>query len=89
MKTYHLLITGKVQGVYYRASARNEALRLGIAGWVRNTPEGAVEAVATGQEEALQRFISWCGRGPQGALVQAVACEEQEPALFEGFVIRR
>jgi acylphosphatase len=75
----HLRISGKVQGVTYRESARREALRLGLAGWVRNCPDGCVEVVAEGSPDALESFISWCRRGPAFAQVAAVDVQDQPP----------
>jgi acylphosphatase len=67
-----LLISGLVQGVFYRASARQEAMRLGIAGEIRNLPGGEVEAIVEGTKEKLEEFITWCKRGPSGARVDDV-----------------
>lgn len=89
MPTVHLLITGKVQGVYYRASAREEAERLGLSGWVRNTREGHVEAVVSGPSARLEEFIAWCRQGPPGARVSGVMVSEREEEQFSGFEIRR
>lgn len=80
MKRLHLRISGKVQGVYYRASAAAEAERLGLAGWVRNRRDGTVEAVGEGSAEALQAFVAWCQRGPPMARVDHVEQHEEEPA---------
>ena len=75
----HLQISGKVQGVTYRESARREAARLGLAGWVRNCPDGSVEAVAEGSPDALESFVAWCHRGPAFAQVAAVAVRDEPP----------
>jgi acylphosphatase len=71
----HLLIHGLVQGVFYRASARDEAARRGLAGWVRNLPDGSVECVAEGDEAALRALVAWCRGGPPGARVERVVEE--------------
>jgi acylphosphatase len=67
-----LRITGRVQGVGFRYSALDEARRLGVTGWVRNTHDGAVELVAEGERDRLQRLATWCHVGPRGALVTDV-----------------
>jgi len=68
----HFKITGQVQGVGFRYSMCKEARRLGLAGWVRNSSDGSVEAVAVGDEAALQRLAQWTRRGPPGASVDGV-----------------
>jgi acylphosphatase len=70
--TRRFLITGKVQGVYFRHSTRREAERLGLSGIARNLPDGSVEVVAHGTPEALQNLREWLHRGPSGARVAAV-----------------
>ena len=72
METVNLLIKGKVQGVFYRASAREVAKELGIKGWVKNTDAGEVEIVASGDQKSLERFIQWCHKGPSRAVVTNV-----------------
>jgi acylphosphatase len=67
-----LIIAGRVQGVFYRSSARDEARRLGLLGEVRNLPDGRVEAIAEGKREALEHFIAWCRSGPPMAEVEEV-----------------
>jgi len=67
-----LLISGRVQGVFYRASAQQEAMRLGLAGEIRNLPDGRVEAVVEGPKERIEEFIEWCKRGPPAAEVEHV-----------------
>lgn len=89
MSTVHLLIKGKVQGVSYRFSARETAERLSLTGWVKNTAEGHVEAMATGNEEALQQFISWCKKGPPGAKVTEVLVNPVGETPFTEFLITR
>jgi len=83
----HLRITGVVQGVYYRASAAEEARRLGIDGWVRNTGQG-VEAVLEGEREPVERMIAWCHEGPAHAEVDDVTVSWGEPEGLHGFSIR-
>jgi acylphosphatase len=67
-----LVIAGWVQGVYFRASARDVARAQRLSGWVRNRMDGAVEAVVEGQQDAVQAFIAWCHQGPPGAQVSDV-----------------
>lgn len=73
----HLVIRGRVQGVWFRASTRDRARELGVTGWVRNRPDGSVEVVAEGGRERMQRLITWCHQGPEGALVTDVEVEWQ------------
>jgi len=74
-----LVIEGRVQGVFYRASALEVAQRLGLTGWVQNLPGGAVEAVVEGGEEAVREFVGWCREGPPDARVDAVQVRERKP----------
>ena len=86
----HLTISGRVQGVYYRASMLQEAQRLGLTGWVMNRPDGSVEAVAEGWKAKIEELIAWCRQGPQGARVAGVEVTWQKPEnSFFGFAIRR
>lgn len=89
MPTKHLLIKGKVQGVFYRASAKDAAEKLGVSGWIRNTEEGAVEVLASGTEEQVQEFIRWCWQGPARAEVKQVVVQEMGDEQFTGFRIIR
>ncbi len=84
----HVIITGKVQGVFFRASTQDEALRLGLKGWVRNLPNGSVEAVFEGDKKAIEKIISWCHEGPPWARVQEVKVKwEPYQGEFERFSI--
>jgi acylphosphatase len=86
MMRARLIIHGRVQGVYFRASARDVARRLHLVGWVRNRLDGAVEAVVEGQEGAVQTFITWCHDGPPGAHVTTVqVTTEPYTGEFHGF----
>jgi acylphosphatase len=89
MKTIRLTIKGKVQGVFYRATAKDVAGLLGIKGWVRNLPDNSVEITATATEDTLQKFINWCKQGPPKAKVDDVTVEELSPEEFNGFRIIR
>ncbi len=85
-----LRIRGRVQGVSYRESARAEAVRLGLKGWVRNRDDGSVEAVAEGPADALESFVSWSRRGPPQARVTDV--ERADAAAlgeFTTFIVER
>ena len=89
MKTVRLTIKGKVQGVFYRATAKDVADELGIKGWVKNLPDKNVEIRATASEELLQRFIDWCKQGPPKAKVDEVIVEDLSPEEFNAFKIIR
>jgi len=68
----HLLVKGRVQGVFFRQSTVDEAERLGVAGWVRNLPDGRVEVLAEGGRDALEGLVRFCHRGPPAARVEGV-----------------
>jgi acylphosphatase len=89
MKQVHVRISGHVQGVWYRASTKQKAEELGITGWVKNTSDGAVEAVFAGEEEVVDAMISWCQKGPRLAKVTNVEMNDQPySGEFEGFTIK-
>ena len=71
----HLVIEGRVQGVFFRASALGQARRSGITGWVRNCPASSVEIVAEGERKKIEKLIDWCHQGPRGADVRQVHIE--------------
>lgn len=85
----HIQVSGRVQGVGFRWATVEEARRLRLTGWVRNTLEGGVEIVAEGEREVVDRFLDWCQVGPSLARVEGVR-DEESPATgeFEGFGIR-
>jgi acylphosphatase len=90
MTRAHLQISGVVQGVCYRASCREQAVRLGLTGEVRNLPDGDVAAVAEGPRAAIEELIAWCRRGPPGAQVEEVQVRWSEPrGEFAGFRVAR
>lgn len=74
-----LLISGKVQGVAFRANACMIARHIGVRGWIKNLPDGRVEAVAEGEESAVKKFAQWCHLGPQYAEVSAVDISWETP----------
>jgi acylphosphatase len=85
----HFIIHGRVQGVFFRASARDRALALDLSGWVRNLPDGRVEALACGGQSALDAFQAWLGAGPAAANVTRVQAEPGEDrGIPSGFSIR-
>ncbi|MFC7435692.1 acylphosphatase [Hydrogenophaga bisanensis] len=87
--TRHLRITGRVQGVCYRASMTEEATRLGLQGWVRNRKDGSVEALAQGPASAVQALIDWARQGPRLARVDGVLVTAVEDGVtLSGFVQR-
>lgn len=81
----HLVITGRVQGVFYRGWMKEQASALGIDGWVRNRPEGSVEAVVAGAPEAVEAIIARCRQGPSAARVDHIAINEASAEDLEGF----
>jgi acylphosphatase len=81
-----LLITGKVQGVFYRQSMRSEACALGLFGWVQNLQNGSVEAEIFGDEDKIQTLLEWCKQGPERAVVEEVRHLEFHELAFD-FVI--
>ncbi len=79
---------GFVQGVFFRDSVRRLAERGGVAGWVRNNPDGTVEAVFEGEDEDVARLVEFCGRGPSGARVDSVDVYEEAPEGVTAFSVR-
>ena len=71
-KCVHLIVRGRVTGVYFRAGAQREARRLGVGGWVKNRMDQGVEILAEGEEEALRELVSWANHGPSAARVDGV-----------------
>ena len=81
----HLLLAGRVQGVFFRRSALEEATRWGVSGWVRNCADGRLELEAEGTEEALEAFLAFCRRGPERARVDEVAVADRPLRGDTGF----
>jgi acylphosphatase len=89
MPTLRLIIKGKVQGVFFRASAKEAANKIGVTGWVRNTPEGYVETMVNGTEAEVQQFVNWCRKGPSKAKVTEVEVSTEREQTFGDFDIVR
>ena len=83
MRRVHLTASGRVQGVFFRASARDEARRLGLTGWVRNVPGGHVEAEVQGDDAALEAFLDFCRRGPGQSVVSDLRIEDRPTSADE------
>jgi acylphosphatase len=88
MKRAHVFVRGSVQGVFFRAETRDRARSLGLDGWVRNNPDGAVEAVFEGDDERVESMVAWTRRGPAGARVDDVDLTWATPEGETGFSIR-
>ena len=89
MKTVHLLISGKVQGVFFRETARKIAEQFNIKGWIKNTKDEKVEAVISGEKESIDDFVDWCRIGPERAKVKDIIISEHGQSLFEKFEVIR
>ena len=83
----HFYVTGKVQGVWFRAGTQKEAQRLGVTGWVRNLPDGRVEAEACGPKVQVELFETWLQHGPEQAQVIDLTCEESPVKGYVGFEV--
>jgi acylphosphatase len=84
----HVWVSGRVQGVYFRAYAEDEAAFRKVAGWIRNAPDGRVEAAFEGTREALEAMIRWCHRGSPASDVTAVDVAREEAQGLTGFAVR-
>jgi acylphosphatase len=84
----HVVVSGIVQGVFFRASTRDTAVRLGLSGWVRNVPDGGVEAVFEGPEPLVREALAWIAHGPPSAVVERAETTWEEPAGEPGFRFR-
>lgn len=84
-----MIISGRVQGVWFRASTKQKAQQLGLTGWVRNTSDGNVEAVFQGNEDDVNEMIKWCHKGPPLSRVKNVEVKPQKPTdIYEEFSIK-
>ena len=88
MRRCHVTVTGRVQGVGMRWSCATEAQRAGVSGWVRNLPDGRVEAVLEGEDDAVDRVLRWLRTGPPAARVDDVTVRVAEPEGEQGFRVR-
>ncbi len=85
-----VVVSGRVQGVFFRASTRDAAARWGVRGYVRNLPDGRVEAVLQGDRAAVERVVAFMREGPPGAYVEVADVEWRTPAeICDGFLVRR
>jgi len=85
----HVFVSGRVQGVFYRATTREQARDRGVDGWVRNLDDGRVEAVFEGPADAVEAMVEWCHEGSSRAQVDDVDVEYGDPEGIEGFEVRR
>lgn len=88
MTRAHVYVRGKVQGVFFRASTRDNALAFGVTGWVKNCSDGSVEAVFEGKKDIVDKVVNWCRKGPTGAFVtQIEVCWEVYSGEFDEFSV--
>jgi acylphosphatase len=83
-----VVVHGRVQGVFFRDSARERARAHGVSGWIANRGDGAVEAVFEGDTEAVERLVRFCETGPRSAAVERTEVFEEEPERLTGFEVR-
>lgn len=88
MVRVRVLISGMVQGVFFRQATAEQARRLGVAGWVRNRPDGRVEAVFEGSQDVVDQIVSWCREGTPWSKVEQVEVTAEEPEGLDAFRIR-
>ena len=88
MVRYRVLISGRVQGVFFRDTCRRMAEQHGVSGWVRNLADGTVEAVFEGPADEVRRLVDWSHRGPRSAVVEDVDVAAEQPEGLRGFQIR-
>jgi acylphosphatase len=85
---YRVLISGHVQGVFFRDTCRRMAERHGVSGWVRNLPDGSVEAVFEGTDGEVRHLVDWSRHGPRSAVVRDVLVQAESPEGISGFQVR-
>ena len=88
MQRRRVVVQGHVQGVFFRETTRRRALAAGVAGWIRNVPDGSVEAVFEGERDAVDRLVAFAREGPRGARVDWVDIVSEDPEGLEGFHVR-
>ena len=88
MTRRRVVVRGYVQGVFFRETTRRIAEQQRVSGWVRNAPDGTVEAVFEGPSERVESMVRWCGRGPRDAQVAGVDVRWEEPSGEKGFSVR-
>ncbi len=88
MIRYRVLISGRVQGVFFRDTCRRVAQQHGVDGWVQNLPDGKVEAVFEGPDEDVRRLVEWSRQGPRSAVVEDVRVQTEPPEGLSGFQVR-
>lgn len=86
---YTIVVRGKVQGVFYRASARQKAEALNLTGFAQNRPDGSVLIEAEGEDSILKEFVSWCRKGPPNAIVDDVTVTQRELSGYLSFTVKR
>lgn len=84
----HVVVHGRVQGVFFRDTTRRRAAERGVAGWVRNRPDGTVEAIFEGPREPVDAMVDFCRQGPRGAAVERLELSEERPEELSGFEVR-
>lgn len=89
MKRVHVVVAGRVQGVFYRATCAGRARALGLAGWIRNMPDGGVEAEFEGEDGSVDAMVAWCAEGPAHAVVDAIRSDVRSVLGERGFRVVR
>ena len=89
MISVHVFISGQVQGVFFRAHTKEKAEELNLAGWVKNLPDGRVEAVFEGEQDQINKMLVWCYQGSPTSQVDQVDIRNEKPQSLKGFKIER